>query len=109
MKTGFVYILECSDGSYYTGVSNDPERRLYEHQSGLVKGYTHSRRPVKLVWCSEEMDIWSAIENEKRIKGWRRAKKVLIKGEWDKLPELSIAYWKRKGGHHFPIGTLTER
>lgn len=100
MKTGFVYILECSDGSYYTGVTNDPERRLYEHQSGLVKGYTHSRRPVKLAWCSEEMDIWSAIENEKRIKGWRRAKKeALIKGEWDKLPELSVAYCKKRDVH----------
>ncbi|MBU4444121.1 MAG: endonuclease [Candidatus Marinimicrobia bacterium] len=46
------------------------------------------------------MDIWSAIANEKRIKGWRRAKKeALINGEWDKLPELSVAYWKKKGGH----------
>ncbi|MBU4444120.1 GIY-YIG nuclease family protein [bacterium] len=38
MKTGFVYILKCSDGSYYTGVTNDPERRRYEHQSGLGGG-----------------------------------------------------------------------
>ena len=46
------------------------------------------------------MDIWSAIENEKRIKGWRRAKKeAIIKGEWDKLSELSVAYWKKRGGH----------
>jgi len=88
MKTGFVYILECSDGSYYTGVTNDPARRLYEHKSGLVKGYTHSRRPVNLAWCSEEMDIWSAIENE-----------ALIKGEWNKLPELSVAYCKKRCGH----------
>jgi len=100
VKTGFVYILECSDGSYYTGVTNNPERRLYEHQSGFVKGYIHSRLPVKLAWCSEEMDIMSAIENEKKIKGWRRAKKeALINGEWDKLPELSVAYWKRKDCH----------
>jgi len=97
MKTGFVYIIKCSDDSYYTGVTNDPERRLYEHQAGLVKGYTHSRRPVNLVWCSEEMDIWSAIETEKRIKGWRRVKKeALIKGEQEKLPELSVAYWKKE-------------
>ena len=78
MKTGFVYILKCSDGSYYTSVTRDPARRLQEHQSGVVKGYTHKRRPVRLVWCSEELDIVSAIENEKRIKGWRRAKKEAL-------------------------------
>ncbi len=99
MKEGYVYILQCSDGSYYTGVTNNPERRFYEHQSGLVKGYTHSRRPLKLVWCSESMDIMSAIENEKKIKGWRRAKKeALINSEWDKLPELSVAYRKKRNG-----------
>jgi putative endonuclease len=97
MKTGFVYILECADGSYYTGVSSNPEGRLWEHQNGMVKGYTHSRRPVKLVWYSDEMDIMTAIENEKRIKGWRREKKeALIQNEWERLPELSLAAWKKE-------------
>jgi len=97
MKTGFVYILQCSDGSYYTGVTSNPARRLEEHQKGVVKGYTHSRRPVKLVWCSEEMDMVSAIENEKRIKGWRREKKeALIRGDFEALVSLSKAY-SRKG------------
>lgn len=93
MRTGHVYILECSDGSFYTGVSNNPIRRLKAHQKGLIKGYTKNRRPVKLVHCSEEMDILSAIENEKRIKGWRRAKKkALINGDFELLKKLSKAY-----------------
>ncbi len=97
MKTGFVYILKCSDDSYYTGVTNDPERRLVEHQIGQCDGYTKSRRPVKMVWISEEMDILTAIENEKRIKGWRREKKeAIINNKWDKLPELSYSYRGKK-------------
>ena len=97
MKTGFVYILKCSDNSYYVGVTNNPERRFVEHQQGISMSYTKSRRPLKLVWISEEMDIITAIESEKRIKGWRREKKeALIEGKFEKLPDLSIAYWKKE-------------
>jgi len=96
MKTGFVYILQCADGSYYTGVTSNPEARIYEHQHGLLRGYTYYRRPVRLVYLSEEMDILSAIENEKRIKGWRRAKKeALIAGDFDLLVKLSKSYQKK--------------
>lgn len=99
MKTGQVYILECSDGSYYTGVSSDPDLRIQQHKLGVIRGYTHSRRPVKLVYISEEMDIMSAIENEKRIKGWRRAKKkALIDGDFDRLVKLSKSYSNTKHG-----------
>jgi len=97
MKTGHVYIIKCSDDSYYTGVTNDPVRRFTEHQKGIGSTYTKFRRPLKLAWVSEEMDIMTAIENEKKVKGWRREKKeALINGEWEKLPELSTAYWKKK-------------
>lgn len=89
----FAYILKCSDGSYYTGVTNDIQRRLWEHEKGTVPGYTHSRRPVALVWCSDDVDIVSAIGAEKKIKGWRRAKKeALIRGDFESLQRLSIAY-----------------
>ncbi len=92
----FTYILECADGSFYTGVTNDIERRFWEHQSGQVPGYTHDRRPVTLAWCSDDVDIASAIRAEKQIKGWRRAKKAaLIRGEIDTLPELSRAYVRK--------------
>ena len=90
MKRMFVYILECSDGSYYTGVTNNLERRLYEHQSGSHSGYTSVRLPVKLVFSQEFDDPMTAIRREKQIKGWTRAKKeALIKGDFDQLHELA--------------------
>lgn len=89
----YTYILHCFDGSYYTGVTNDIERRLWEHEQGTIPGYTHSRRPVKLAWCSDDVNIVVAIQCEKQIKGWRRAKKeALIRGDIDALPELAMAY-----------------
>ena len=89
----YTYILQCSDNSFYTGVTNDIERRVFEHQNGMNKCYTSKRLPVKLVWCSEYIDFSSAIALEKQIKGWRRAKKIaLINGNWDELIELSKSY-----------------
>ena len=91
MKQYFVYILLCNDGSYYTGVTNNLERRLYEHESGLdPKSYTFSRRPLKLVFSEYFVDINQAIALEKQVKGWNRKKKeAIIRGNWELLPELS--------------------
>ncbi|MGZ3874801.1 MAG: GIY-YIG nuclease family protein [Mucilaginibacter sp.] len=91
MKQYYVYILLCSDNSYYTGVTNNPERRLYEHEHGLdPSSYTCKRRPVTLVFHEMFNDIVQAIAFEKQIKGWKRAKKeAIIKGDWHLLPELS--------------------
>ena len=91
MKQYFVYILLCSDSSYYTGITNDLDRRFYEHQSGEDKGcYTFKRRPLKLVFYEDFPDVNQAIAFEKQVKGWRRAKKeALINGDWHLLPELS--------------------
>ena len=92
-----VYILRCIDGSFYTGVTNDIGRRLYEHQSGEnPKSYTFKRRPVELVYQEHFHDIDQAIAWEKQVKGWRREKKIaLINGDWGKLPDLSVAYRDR--------------
>ena len=86
-----MYILRCKDGSYYTGVTNDVERRVFEHQNGLIQGcYTHKRRPLKLVFVGEFGEINDAISREKQIKGWsRRKKEALIEGNFEKLVELS--------------------
>ena len=65
-----VYILKCSDGSYYVGRTDNPDRRLAEHQSGIVKGYTKTRRPVAMVWASEFRSDTDAYLCERRIKGW---------------------------------------
>jgi len=94
MNNGMVYILQCSDGSYYTGVTNDKDRK---HRQGIYhKCYTYSRRPVKLLWTSEEIPLDQAIDLEKMIKGWRREKKeALMNGEFERLPALSKAYSER--------------
>ena len=77
-------MLKCSDGSYYVGRTDNPERRLGEHQAGTVRGYTETRRPVALVWASEFRSDTDAYLCERRIKGWSRAKKeALIRGDWD--------------------------
>ena len=92
MNSYFVYILRCVDGSYYTGVTNDYQTRVWEHESGLHKTcYTYKRRPVELVYVSEFSEITQAIAFEKQVKGWSRKKKeALIKREYERLPELSV-------------------
>lgn len=89
-----VYILLCADGAYYTGVTNDLDRRLEEHQSGFNPiAYTYKRRPVKLVFFEWFPDADQAIAFEKQVKGWRREKKeALIRRDWAALPELSKNY-----------------
>ena len=84
-------VLQCSDDSYYTGVTNNLERRLKEHQEGIYSSsYTHSRRPVILKWYSEAISPNQAIALEKQIKGWtRRKKEALINKNWDKLKEYA--------------------
>jgi putative endonuclease len=87
----YVYILRCSDESYYTGITNDLERRLAEHQAGVHEyAYTRSRRPVTLVFSETFDHPTKAIIFEKQVKGWRREKKeALINGRYDLLPELA--------------------
>ena len=87
LKYLYVYILKCSDSTYYTGVTNDPERRIEEHNSGINKdSYTFSRRPVKMVYNERFVDFDLAIKWEKRIKDWNRKKKeALIENNWNQL------------------------
>ena len=91
MKKSYVYILLCSDETYYTGVTSNLDNRIQEHQSGKhPKSYTYNRRPVKLVYYAEFTDIRIAISTEKQIKKWSRLKKeALINNEYEKLPNLS--------------------
>ncbi len=70
MRSYFVYILKCSDDSYYTGVTNNIESRLADHNSDDSKeSYTSKRRPVQLVYSQQFNDIKQAIDLEKQIKG----------------------------------------
>ncbi|RDF00415.1 GIY-YIG nuclease family protein [Aggregatibacter aphrophilus] len=87
---GWMYILRCSDGSYYTGSTRDLESRLYEHQNGLGAVFTKKRLPIKLVYCEEFERIDDAFYREKQVQGWSRAKKeALIQGQYDLLPKLA--------------------
>ena len=91
MKSSFVYILLCADGTYYTGVTSNLEKRLVEHKSGKnIGSYVSKRLPIKLVYYEHFMDINQAIEWEKRIKKWSQKKKEsLINDNWERLKELS--------------------
>ena len=101
MKTLYVYILECADNSFYTGVTNDVGRRFIEHQSGLHENsYTYSRRPLKLVYCKQFRSPIEAINYEKQLKGWSKAKKLaLISNDFKSLHEL--AECKNETSHKF--------
>jgi len=95
-KVYYVYILKCSDNSYYTGVTSNLNKRLLEHKLGAhIDSYTYKRRPLDLVYYAEFTGINMAIEFEKRIKKWSRNKKeALINGEYDKLPKLAKKKFK---------------
>ena len=86
-----VYVLECSDGTYYTGVTRNVERRFQQHQAGVhPKAYTFTRRPVKLKWAVSFTRIDHAIEVEKQIKRWSSKKKAaLIENDWDLISQLA--------------------
>jgi predicted GIY-YIG superfamily endonuclease len=78
-----VYILQCSDGRFYTGHTDDLERRVAEHQTGGYCDFTAGRRPVRLVFQESFQTRIEALEAEQRIKPWSRAKKqALIRGDW---------------------------
>ena len=86
-----VYILQCNDGSYYVGVTNNLERRLWEHETGFYETCrTYKRRPIELKYFEYTSDIKQAILREKQLKGWSRKKKeALFREDWDELKRLS--------------------
>ena len=86
-----VYILRCSDGSYYVGSTRTSlEERLAQHDAGSFGGYTARRRPVELVFEQDFDRITDAIAAERQLKGWTRAKKeALIRGDMETLHRLA--------------------
>jgi putative endonuclease len=93
----YVYMLRCSDGSYYVGSARRGlDRRVSEHNEGLYGGYTSTRRPVVLVWAQQFLIVTDAIAVERQIKGWSRAKKeALIRSDYGAVQLLS----KRRTPH----------
>jgi putative endonuclease len=91
LKEYHVYILLCSDGTYYTGMTSNLEKRMLQHDnSEFPRAYTARRRPLKLEFTATFSQVYDAIEFEKRIKKWSgQKKKALIEGDFDRLKDLA--------------------
>ena len=91
MKTYYVYIIKCSDKTFYTGMTNNIARRWQEHCYGDNKSaYTYSRKPLHLVFFETFNDVNQAFAFERKIKKWSSAKRqALIDENWDRLKQLS--------------------
>ena len=93
MSRGFMYVLKCANGMYYTGSTKNLELRLAQHQNGEGANFTKKHLPVELVYYEEFHRIDEAFYREKQVQGWSRKKKeALINGDYNKLPELSRNY-----------------
>lgn len=87
----YCYILRCSDGSFYTGHTENLEHRIAQHQTGEIPCYTQTRRPVELAWVQDFPARHEALTAEHQIKGWSRTKKqALIATDWTALKEAAI-------------------
>jgi len=87
----WVYILRCADGRYYTGHTDDLEKRIGEHTTGIIVScYTFKRRPIELVFSQEFTTREEALASEQQIKGWSRKKKeAMIRGDWAEVSRLA--------------------
>ncbi len=84
----WVYMLECADQSYYIGHTDNLEKRIGEHESGALGGYTSTRRPVRVVFTQDFSSRAQALAAELQMKGWNRKKKqALIRGDWAEISE----------------------
>ena len=98
----YMYILECADGSYYTGSTWNLEKRLWEHQNGQGANHTAKHLPVKLAYCEEGDSIEAAYRREKQIQGWSRKKKqALMAGDSNQLHRLAAC---RNASHSCNVG-----
>lgn len=87
---GYLYVLRCADGSYYTGSTTNLDVRLAQHQAGEGGAYTARRLPVALVYSCELPSPYEAFLRERQVKNWSRKKKeALIRGDYEALVELS--------------------
>ncbi|MEE9200993.1 MAG: GIY-YIG nuclease family protein [Candidatus Brocadiales bacterium] len=91
MKQYYVYIMTNKSGTLYTGVTNNLERRVFEHKKCLVEGFTKKYKTTTLVYFEACGDALAAIAREKSIKGWLRKKKIALinsmNPEWKDLSE----------------------
>ena len=100
----YMYLLECSDSSIYTGHCDHLEARMSAHQDGRFRGYTFKRRPVRLIFHESFATRAEALAAEREVKGWSREKKwALARRDWQALRELAVRrtprYWLTERGH----------
>ncbi|MFZ2997071.1 GIY-YIG nuclease family protein [Sphingobium sp.] len=86
----WTYLLHCADRSFYVGHTDNLETRIAQHEAGETPGYTQTRLPIKLVWSQSFGSRMEALEAERQIKGWSRAKKLaLIREDWTLISTLA--------------------
>ena len=87
----WVYIVECKDGKYYTGITGNLQQRIAQHNSGYFPTcFTFNRRPVTLRYFQHFTEVKNAIAWEKQLKGWSRKKKeALINGDFREIQRLA--------------------
>ena len=95
MKRYYVYILSSKTGTLYIGVTNDLQRRIFEHKHGLIEGFTKRYKVTRLVYYEETPEVNEAITREKEIKKWRRSRKIdLIKSMNSQWKDLSDGWFE---------------
>ena len=93
-----LYILECADGSFYIGHTDDLDRRMQQHDLGLGCVYTSTRRPVELIHAQAFETRYEALTMERKLKGWSRAKKLAyMAGDWDAVGALAKGKHRHQG------------
>ncbi|MBT2187644.1 GIY-YIG nuclease family protein [Sphingobium nicotianae] len=86
----WTYMLHCADRSFYVGHTDALDQRIAQHDQGVASAHTATRLPVKLVWSQEFGTRAEALEAERKLKGWSRAKKLaLIRGDWALISALA--------------------
>ena len=92
------YIRRCADGKYYTGHTDDLDRRIAEHTVGGHCTFTSKRRPVQLIWCTDFPSRYEALDAELKVKKWSRAKKeALAARDWERVSYFAKPPAERKG------------
>lgn len=100
-----MYILECVDGSYYTGSTKNLEQRLWQHKTAQGANHTKVRLPVELIYAEHYERVDEAFTREKQIQGWSRKKKeALIEGNLEKLRSLSLSHFDKLSDQIFDNG-----
>ena len=93
-----LYILECADRTLYIGHTDNLDRRLRQHEIGLIDAYTARRRPLKLLHVEEFESRYEALTLERKLKGWSRAKKLAyIAGDWNTVRKLAKGKHQHEG------------